>query len=72
MSNLCLDIGGWSGGAMVIKSHKKNIGFEADTLEMIRFACLVISIQQFPGFVTKSMLLAKSTYKIIMIKNTIY
>ena len=52
------------------KSHKKkSTGFESDTLEMIRFACFVISIQQFPSFATKSILLAKSTYKIIMIKN---
>ena len=51
------------------KDIKKNTGFESDTLQMIRFACFVISIQQFPGFATKSILLAKSTYKIIMIKN---
>ena len=36
---------------------------------MIRFACLVISVQQFTGFAMKSFLLAKSTYKIIVIKN---
>ena len=55
-------------------SHKKNVGFEADSLEIKQFACLVISIQQFPGFAMKSFLLAKSTYKIIhvVIKITIY
>ena len=42
--------------------------FKADTLEMIRFACLVISIQQLPGFAWKSFLLENLTYKIIMIK----
>ena len=48
------------------KLIKRNIGFKADTLEM---ACLVISIQQLPGFATKSFLLEKPTYKIIMIRN---
>ena len=51
------------------KLIKRNIGFKADTLEM---ACLLISIQQLPSFATKSFLLEKPTYKIIMIKITIY
>ena len=51
------------------KLIKRYIGFKSDTLEMIQFACLVIPIQQLPGFATKSFLLEKSTYKIIMIQN---
>ena len=51
------------------KLIKRNIGFKSDTLGMMQFACLVISIQQLPGFATKSFLLEKSTYKIITITN---
>ena len=44
------------------KLIKRDIGFKADTLEMIRFACLVMSIQQLPGFATIFFyLLEKST-----------
>ena len=51
------------------KLIKRNTGFKADTLEMIRFACLEIPIQQLPGFASKYFfLLEKPTYKIIMIK----
>ena len=54
--------------------HKGIFGFKADTLEMIRFVGLAISVQQLPDiFATKLFLLAKSAYEIIMIiikKNT--